>query len=149
MKTNPFKLMEAVVMGTLLLMAFQCDEPVEIGYNARHTHCLNHTDKEAKGFYSPDSASVDYYADRQQLHVTHHNLMVNCGTAEMVGGISVNAIRNGQTIDIYEREDENNPQADCMCDVDNEFDIYSIEPGTYTLVFHNSYPDSLSVTFSF
>ena len=152
MKTNPFKLMEAVVMGALLLMAFQCgkeEEPVEMSYNAHHSKCLNHTDKDAKGFYNLDSASVVYDAASQRLHVTHHNLAVNCGTAEMDGGIIVSAIRNGQTIDIYELEDENNPQANCMCDVDNEFDLHSIEPGTYTLVFHSCYPDPLSVTFSF
>lgn len=56
---------------------------------------------------------------------------------------------SGQTIDIYEREDEGNPQANCMCDVDNEFDLYSIELGIYTLVFHSCYPDTLSATFSF
>ena len=50
---------------------------------------------------------------------------------------------------IYEKEDENNPQANCICDVDNEFDLYSIEHGTYTLVFHSSYPNPLSVTFTF
>lgn len=50
---------------------------------------------------------------------------------------------------VYEREDEGNPQANCMCDVDNEFDLYSIESGTYTLVFHSCYPDPLSATFSF
>ena len=150
MKTNPFKLMAAVVMGALLLMAFRCEkEPVETTYNAHHSKCLNHTDKEAKGFYNPDSASVVYDAANQHLHVTHHNLAVNCGTAAMEGGIIVTAIRNGQTIDIYEDEEEGNPQADCMCDVDNEFDLYSIEPGTYTLVFHCSYPDPLSATVSF
>ena len=151
MKTNPFKLMAAVVMGAVLLTAFQCgkEEPVEVNHNARHSKCLSHTDKEAKGFYSPDSASVVYDAARQHLHVTHHNLAVNCGTAAMEGGIIVSAIRNGQTIDIYEHEDEDNPQADCMCDVDNEFDLYGIEPGTYTLVFHSCYPDPLSASFSF
>ncbi len=150
MKTNPFKLMSAVVMGAVLLMAFRCEkEPVETTYNAHHSKCLNHTDKEAKGFYNPDSASVVYDAANQHLHVTHHNLAVNCGTAAMEGGIIVTAIRNGQTIDIYEDEEEGNPQADCMCDVDNEFDLYSIEPGTYTLVFHGCYPDPLSVTVSF
>lgn len=154
MKTYLFKLMAAVVMGAMLLTAFQCgkeEDPEEVNpnYNAHHSKCLSHTDKEAKGFYSPDSASVVYDAANQRLHVTHYNLAVNCGTAEMEGGIIVSAIRNGQTIDIYEHEDEGNPQANCMCDVDNEFDLYSIEPGTYTLVFHSCYPDPLSATFSF
>lgn len=151
MKTSPFKLMAAVVMGAMLLTAFRCEkeeEPVEVNYS-RHSKCLSHTDKEAKGLYSPDSASVVYDAASQRLHVTHHNLAVNCGTAEMEGGITVSAIRNGQSIKIYEREDEDNPQARCMCDVDNEFDLYGIEPGTYTLFFFSCYPDPLVVTFSF
>jgi len=151
---NIRKTMLALLGTAILLTAFQCgkdEDPEEVNpnCNARHSKCLSHNDKEAKGFYSPDSASVVYDAANQRLHVTHHNLAVNCGTAEMEGGIIFSAIRNGQTIDIYEREDENNPQANCMCDVDNEFDLYSIEPGTYTLVFHSCYPDPLSVTFSF
>lgn len=154
MKTNPFKLMIAVVMGAVLMMAFRCEkdeapDPLNANYNVHHSKCLSHTDKDAKGFYNPDSASVVYDAASQRLHVTHHNLMVNCGTAGIDGGITISAIRHGQTIDIYENEDESNPQADCMCDVDNEFDLYSIEHGTYTLVFHRCYPDPLSVTFTF
>ena len=139
-------------MGVLLLTAFRCEkekEPVEVNNSARHSQCLNHTDKEAKGLYSTDSASAVYDAANQRLHVTHHNLAVNCGTTEMEGGIIVSATRSGQTIEIYEREDEDNPQADCMCEVDNEFDLYGIEPGTYRLFFYSCYPDPLVVTFSF
>ncbi len=153
MKTNPSKPLAAVVMGAVLMMAFQCgrdEEPEPIGgisiHNVHHSGCLSHTDKGAKGIDSPDSASVVYDAASMRLHVTHHNLMVNCGTTEVEGGIIVSANRNGQTIDIYEEEDENNPQADCMCSVDNEFDLSNIEHGTYTLVFHNGYPDPLTVT---
>ena len=74
MKTKPFKLMTAVVMGAMLLTAFQCgkEEDPEVmnpNYNAHHSKCLSHTDKEAKGFYSPDSASVVYDAANQRLHV--------------------------------------------------------------------------------
>jgi len=141
-------------MGAVLMMAFQCGmdeepEPVNSSYNARHSECKQHTDAEAKGFYSPDSVSVAYDAANHRLHVTHHNLMVNCGTAMMVGGINVSTIRNGQTIDIYEKEDEDNPMANCMCDVDNEFYLFNIEHGTYTLVFHSCYPEPLSTTFTF
>ncbi len=141
----------ALVMVAVLAMAFQCgkDEDLNFNYNARHSECLQHTDNGTKGFYNPDSASVVYDATNQRLHVIHHNLMVNCGTAGMDGGITVSALRNGQTIEIYEYENEGNPQADCMCDVDNEFDLYSIEHGTYTLVFHSCYPDPMSFSFTF
>ena len=85
MKTNPFKLMTAVVMGAVLMMAFQCGkgedpEPLNPNCNAHHSECLSHTDRDTKGIYSPDSASVVYDAASQRLHVTHHNLAVNCGT---------------------------------------------------------------------
>lgn len=143
----------ALIMGAMLTMSFQCGksegpEPLNTNYNAHHSECLSHTDNGTKGMYSPDSVSVSYDVASQRLHVTHHNLMVNCGTAEIDGGITVSATRIGQTIDIYEYEDESNPQADCMCDVDNEFDLHSIEHGTYTLVFHNCYPDPQSFTFT-
>ena len=136
MKTNPFKLLFALVMSAVLLTAFRCGkevDPQEVNsnYNARHSKCLSYNDKETKGFYNPDSASVFYDADRQRLHVTHHNLTVNCSIAGMDGGIIVSY-----------------PQANCICEVDNEFDLFSIEPGTYTLIFHSCYPDSLSTTFS-
>lgn len=144
----------ALIMGAMLTMSFQCGksedpEPLNTNYNAHHSECLSHTDNDTKGVYSPDSVSVSYDVASQRLHVTHHNLMVNCGTAEIDGGITVSATRIGQTIDIYEYEDESNPQADCMCDVDNEFDLHSIEHGTYTLVFHSCYPDPQSFTFTF
>ena len=85
--------MTAVVMGAVLMMAFQCgkDEDPELlkpNCNAHHSECLSHTDRDAKGIYSPDSASVVYDAASQRLHVTHHNLAVNCGTAVMDGGIT-------------------------------------------------------------
>ena len=145
MKHNPFKLLAAMAMGAVLLTAFQCGkeapEPLNNNYNAHHSECLNH-----KGLYAPDSASVDYDAASMRLHVTHHNLTVNCGTAQMNGGIIVITGRDGNTIHIYETEDENNPLADCMCDVDNEFDLHGIAHGTYTLIFHSCYPDPLTFT---
>lgn len=145
------RLFFALVGTAILLMAFQCGkdyaEPAVGSNNAHHSACLSHTDASAKGFENDDSVSVAY--NNGTVHVIHHNLAVNCGTAEMEGGINVTCMRNGSTIDIYELEDEDNPQANCMCDVDNEFDLYSIEPGTYTFVFHSCYSDSLSAIFSF
>lgn len=151
MKFNIIKSLAAVAMGAVLLTAFQCgkEEPIELNYNAHHSDCLFHTDADAvraKGHVTPDSVSVAY--KNGTLHVTHHNLLVNCGTAEMEGGINVTVIREGLTLDIYEVEDENNPQANCMCEVDNEFDISGIEHGTYTLVLHSWYPEPRSFTIS-
>ena len=152
MKRNIIKSLAAIAMGAVLLTAFQCgkEEPIELNCNAHHSDCLFHTDANAvtaKGHENPDSVSVVYKGGT--LHVTHHNLLVNCGTAEMEGGIDVTVIREGSTIDIYEKENENNPQADCMCEVDNEFDITGISHGTYTLVFHSWYPNPESLTFTF
>lgn len=152
MKRNIIKSLAIIAMGTVLLTAFQCgkEEPIELNYNAHHSDCLFHTDAAAvtaKGHENPDSVSIAYSGGT--LHVTHHNLLVNCGTAEMEGGIDVTVIREGSTIDIYEEENENNPQANCMCEVDNEFDITGISHGTYTLVFHSWYPNPESLTFTF
>lgn len=150
MKRNIIKSLAAIAMGAVLLTAFQCgkEEPIELNCNAHHSECLLHTDAIAlKGFENPDSVSVVYR--NRTLHVTHHNLLVNCGTAEMEGGINVTVIREGSIINICETEDENNPQADCICEVDNEFDITGISHGTYTLVFQSWYPDPQSFTFTF
>lgn len=142
-----------VLLGTvILLMAFQCNkdesEQTLNPYNAHHSGCLRHTDAAAKGFENPDIVEVEFNGGTT-VHVIHHNLSVNCGTAGMEGGIEVNCIRNGSTIDIYELEDENNPQANCMCEVDNEFYIYGLERGTYTFVFHSWYPEAQAFTFTF
>ena len=143
----------SALSALLLLTAFQCGkdhtepETNPNPDNVRHSECLNHSYAAAKGFYYPNSVDVTY--SNGTVHVTHRNLMVNCGTAAMEGGINVTCTRNGSTIDIYEREDESNPQANCMCNVDNEFDIYGLERGTYTFVFHSWWPKAQSFTFTF
>ena len=151
---NIQKTLFALMGTTMLLMAFQCGELDkettldEYSYNAHHSKCLFHTDAIAKSLENNESVEVKYRGD--SVHVIHHNLMVNCGTAEMERGIRVVACnRHFSTIDIYELEDENNPQADCLCEVDNEFDLYGLERGTYTFVFHNwsQGPHSETVTF--
>lgn len=153
MKYYPFKILAALAMVSVLLASFQCGKEgglIEENLNAHHSGCLFYTDAGAlnsKGSENPDMVSVEY--DNGTLHVTHHNLAVNCGTAEIEGGITVTAIREGSTINIHEIEDENNPHSYCMCEVDNEFDICNIEHGTYTLVFYNWYPEPQTLTFTF
>lgn len=135
----------------LLLTAIQCDnKDNETKLNPRNVHhskCLFHTDADAKYLEDPDSVDVEYV--NGTVHVTHYNLLVNCGTAQIEGGINVTCIRNGSTIDIYEREDENNPQANCICVVNNEFDINGLKSGTYTFVFHSWYPEPQSFNYTF
>lgn len=148
---HSIRIIAAIAMSALLLTAFQCGkdyiDPVANPYNAHHSECLHHTDTAAKGFENPDSVSV-VYTDGI-VHITHHNLMVNCATAMMDGGISVTCTREGSTIHLYELEDGSDPQANCLCDVDNEFDIQGLEHGTYTFVFHAWIPESKSLTFTF
>lgn len=148
---NIKKLILASLGAAISVMAFQCGkdytEPAINPNNVHHSGCLLHTDAAAKGFENPDSVNVEY--NNGTVHVTHHNLLVNCGTAMMEGGINVTCTRNGSTIDIFELEDENNPQANCFCEVDNEFDIYGLERGTYTFVFHSWYPEAQTLTFTF
>lgn len=151
--------MAMVAMTAAVLTAYRCgkseespvkpeEEPVAAGYNAHHSPCLLHTDAEAaKGFENPDSLGVEYR--NGTLHVTHYNLMVNCGIAAMDGGIEVRVVREGSTITINELEDENAPMANCMCEVNNEFDISGVEPGTYTIVLNSWYPEPRSFTYTF
>jgi hypothetical protein len=136
-----------VAMSAALMTAFQCEnenhEPIN-SYNAHHTGCLIHATKVLE-----QDETVEYsYADGV-LHVIHHGMTVNCGTAAEEGIIDVAVIRSNETtIDIYETENENNAQANCICEVDNEFDIHGLEHGSYTLVFHswNTAPEPHSVT---
>ena len=141
------KIMAALIASTMLLTA--CGEKNEGNKsltvtNTRHTECLSHNDKGAE---SPDTLSVVY--DNGTLHVTHHNLYVNCGSALAGSVINVSVSVDGTTINIRETEDESNPQQRCMCEVDNQFDITGITPGTYTLTLHNWYPEPQSFVDTF
>ena len=112
--------------------------------NAHNSKCLLHS---MKGYMNPDTLSVTY-ADGV-LHVTHENLMVNCGASEVENGVDVTIEVEGSTIHIYETERKDILQADCLCEVDNDFDITGLDHGTYTLVLHQWYPTSQSFTFTF
>ena len=110
--------------------------------------CKNHTDKLAKAdpnFGDPDSVIISY-ADGA-AHITHYNLLVNCGFE--LGGIVVDLDIDGSTITINEHENLDGPQADCLCTTDNSFQIDNLPRGTYTLVFQNWYPEPYSQTVTF
>lgn len=146
MNCNPFKPFAALAISLLLLASCgkKNDTADETVLNVHHSPCTLYTDK---GFENPDSLNVSY--SDGTLHVIHRNLFVNCGTAELDGDINVTVSIDGSTINIYETEDPDNPQANCMCEVDNEFDITGITAGSYTLTFHNWYPEPRSFSFTF
>jgi hypothetical protein len=110
--------------------------------------CKSHTDKLAKAdpnFGDPDSVSISY-ADGA-AHITHYNLLVNCGFEK--GGIVVDLDINGSTLTIDEHENPDGPLDRCLCTTDNSFQIDNIPHGTYTLVFQNWYPEPYSKTVTF
>ena len=151
MKSLIYKTAIAAALSAALLIACskKTDIPGATGEfavaNAHHSGCNYHTD--AKGWQNPDSASFSYA--NGTLHVTHYNLLVNCGSAMPESIIYVRANIDGNAIEVWEEEDENAPQANCMCEVDNEFDITGLSHGTYTLTFHSWYPQTQTLTFSF
>lgn len=113
-----------------------------------YTDCKNHTDKLAKAdpmWGDPDSVSISY-ADGS-AHITHYNLLVNCGFT--LSGILVDLDIDGSTITILEHENLDGPQADCLCTTDNSFQIDNLPSGTYTLIFQNWYPEPHSQTVTF
>ena len=110
--------------------------------------CKSHTDKLAKAdpnWGTPDSVSISY-ADGA-AHITHYNLLVNCGFE--LSGIVVDLAIDGSTITLNEHENLDGPQADCLCTTDNSFQIDNLPRGTYTLVFQNWYPEPYSQTVTF
>lgn len=112
--------------------------------NTHNSKCLLHS---MKGYENPDTLSVTY-ADGI-IHVTHENLMINCAASEVENGVEVTIEVEGSTIHIYETERKGLLQTDCLCEVDNHFDITGIGHGTYTLVMHSWYPNTQSFTFTF
>ena len=113
-----------------------------------YTDCKKYTDKETKAdpiWGDPDSVSISY-ADGS-IHVTHYNLLINCGF--MSSGVVVDINVDGSTITISEHENPSGPLANCMCTTDNSFQIDNVPSGTYTLVFNNWYPEPYSQSISF
>lgn len=82
----------------------------------------------------PDSVNVSY--NDGTVHVTHYCLMVNCDFEEVL----VNVTTSGDTIRIKENGEPSN--ANCICNIINEFDIENVPHGTYVFVFENWAPSS-------
>lgn len=113
--------------------------------NITNNGCHSHTDLLALAEKDPysDTDSLSYAYNHGTLHLTHHNLLVNCAFEE--GGIDVDITVEGNTISIREYE-HSGPLADCICRTDNSFQITHLPHGTYTLVFLSWYPEPRSFT---
>lgn len=98
--------------------------------NIEFSDCLQHQDSRgAKGMYNPDSISINYH--NGTVYITHYNLTVNCGFKRVYVDIDVYS----DTIRILESGYPVN--ADCMCDIDNSFEINNVPSGLYTVIIEN------------
>lgn len=99
--------------------------------NIAFSECLYRYD--AEGWNSPDSVAFSYKDGT--LHVAHNNLSVNCGYKQ----VDVNVKLFGDTIAISEWGHPEN--ANCVCDINNSFDINNLPHGVYHVIVNNWYKD--------
>lgn len=151
MKHSLSKVSNWVLLGVLALggcaLLNACEEKTETkglsdakASNIVFSDCHNHN-SDAKGYNNPDSVSISY--NNGTISVTHYNLIVNCGFQKVFVNVDV----DGNTIRIGEWGYPEN--ADCICEVDNSFEINNIPRGTYNIVFENWASGTYSQTYTF
>ena len=104
------------------------DEQKDVTVNVSDVNCTDCTESrpfDSKGLYNPDSIAYSY--QNNTLYITHYNLTVSCGVP-----VEVTIEQNNDTIVIIENTP---PITNCICEVDNSFQINNIEKGTYVLKF--------------
>ncbi len=123
-------------MGAMVLSMTACEktnktlEPNFAVSNIEFSDCLQHHDSRGvKGRYNTDSVSINYHNVYKRQ--THYNLIVNCGFERVDVDINVSS----DTIRILESGYPEN--ADCMCDIDNSFEIKNVPSGLYTVIIEN------------
>ena len=136
-----------LLSGTIVVLACgkESDASKATVQNISNNGCIYHTDKQAleeKGLFD-DTDSLSYSYSHGTLYITHHNLLVNCCFEE--GGIAVDMTVDADTITIREYEHDG-ALCNCICRIDNSFQIAHLPHGTYTLVFLSWYPEPYSVT---
>ena len=95
--------------------------------NISYTDCLSENkDALSKALGDPDSIAYSY--QNNTLYITHYNLVVGCGEEVHVDVQSI-----GDTIRIAEWTDAVN----CVCSVDNSFQINDVKDGLCILEFVN------------
>ena len=96
--------------------------------NISYTDCLSENkDALSKALGDPDSIAYSY--QNNTLYITHYNLVVGCGEEVHVDVQSI-----GDTIRIAEWTDG---YVNCVCSVDNSFQINDVKDGLCILEFVN------------
>ena len=91
-----------------------------------------------KGWDNPDTIDVQY--NDGTLIVHHKNLSVNCD----FDSVDVNLATSNDTITIF--EDGSTNSADCICEIENHFQIKNLPQGNYVLVFKSCKPSPIIIT---
>lgn len=130
MKTNVLKTALLALASVGMLSISSCEKEKEVKNlsvsNLNYTDCLS----ESKDTFSKNlSDSIVYSYQNQTLYITHHNLVVGCGEELHVDVQLIN-----DTIQIAEWTDG---YVDCVCKIDNSFQINDLEKGSYILNFVN------------
>lgn len=111
--------------------------------NIVSSDCLlhNESNNNTKGLYNPDSMTVSY--NNGTIYITHYNATVNCGFEK----VNVHATISGDTIKITERSYPDD--ANCLCEIENSFEINNVPHGTYVILLENWEPAPYCQTFNF
>ena len=130
MKTNVLKTALLALASVGMLSISSCEKEKEVKNlsvsNINYTDCLS----ESKDTFSKNlSDSIAYSYQNHILYITHHNLVVGCGEELHVDVQLINdTIRIAEWTDGY---------VDCVCKIDNSFQINDLEKGSYILNFVN------------
>jgi hypothetical protein len=136
MKTNLRPILFFILLGFLFI---RCDEDPQsniTGEVVSHTQCKIFYNKETGKFTVADTfSSVNYTYDlaQQKLTLNHINAAFNCCPDDMYCEIQV----SDDTIHIFEYEETSACDCNCLYDITEE--LNGIEPGTYTIQYHEPY----------
>ena len=126
----------ALLTGALLLFA-GCEKEKEIHIsNISFTNCVSHKNIGQKGHRNSDSIVVR--TNNGTIYVSHYNLWVNCGFENVTISLQISS----DTVKITETGIPYNA-ANCMCEVNNSYQINNIPKRKYHLLFYNGLEDEL------
>ena len=118
----------AILAGAMFFAGCEKEKKTETGNinvsNVSFTSCISHR------VHNQDSIVVS--TNNGTIYVTHYNLEVNCGFEK----IDVNTQISGDTIIVTERGVPDNT-ANCLCDVNNLFQLNNVPQGRYLLQLFN------------